>query len=81
MQRDYRGHLIRLIETEGWSAELVELDTGTLLPTGVSATLSEGKEVCAARAESLVDLYLAAQEALDRRRGAEPDQPLLRLVR
>jgi hypothetical protein len=67
VQRDYRGHLIRLIEAEGWSAELVELDTGALLPTSASATQSEGVEVCAARAESLVDLYLEAQQELDRR--------------
>jgi hypothetical protein len=80
VQRDYRGHLIRLIETEGWSAELVELDTGALLPTTVSATESEGVEVCAARAESLIDLYLEAQEQLDRRRRAEPTVTL-RLVR
>lgn len=68
MQNDYRGHHIRLIEGEKWRAELVELDTGTLLPTTVSASPSEGLEVCAARARALIDLYLRAQARMDERR-------------
>jgi hypothetical protein len=67
MQHDYRGHLIRFIGGDSWSAELVELATGTVLPTTVSATPDEGVDVCAARAHELIDIYLAAQEKRDRR--------------
>lgn len=67
MQHDYRGHLIRLVGGEHWSAELIELATGVLLPTTVTATSGEGVDVCAARAHELVDVYLAAQQKRDRR--------------
>jgi hypothetical protein len=68
MQNDYRGHHIRLIEGECWRAELVELDSGALLPTTVTASPSEGVEVCAERARALIDLYLRAQARVDERR-------------
>jgi hypothetical protein len=67
MQHDYRGHLIRLIGGEYWSAELIELATGTMLPTTVTATADEGVDVCARRAHDLIDLYLAVREKRDRR--------------
>ena len=81
MQRDYRGHLIHIVEAAGWSAELIELETGTLLPTKACATSTEGAEVCATRAKDLVDLYLGAQADLDhRQRGASPPRARLRLI-
>ncbi len=67
MQHDYRGHLVRFSGGEFWSAELVELATGTVLPTRVSATPDEGVEVCASRAHELIDVYLMAEEKRDRR--------------
>jgi hypothetical protein len=83
VDKDYRGHLIRLIETDRWSAELVELRSGALLPTTVSATADEGEEICAERARCLIDLYLDAQAERDRRRRFERSagRPFLRLIR
>jgi hypothetical protein len=63
----YRGHLIRFVSTDHWSAELVELSSGALLPTMVTASADEGLDVCTARAHDLIDVYLAAQEKRDRR--------------
>jgi len=68
MQDDYRGHIIRLIEGRSWSAELVELKSGALLPTTVTATADEGIDVCAERARELIDLYLSVQAKKDGRR-------------
>lgn len=72
MQHDYRGHFIRLIHAERWIAELIELDTGALLPTSVTATASEGLEICAERARALIDRYLEAPADRDRRQAARP---------
>ena len=72
MQQDYRGHLIRLIEGERWSAELIERATGAILPTKVTASAGEGREACAERARGLIDLYLEPQaraEAAGRNSG------------
>ncbi|HHY51147.1 MAG TPA: hypothetical protein GYA10_15550 [Alphaproteobacteria bacterium] len=69
MEHGYRGHLIRLVEGALWSAELIDLRTGTLLPTSASATPSEGLEVCAERARDLVDLYLEGEARLGERHG------------
>lgn len=71
MHDDYRGHLIRLSGGGVWSAELVERETGTLLPTKATATAGEGRGVCAARARLLVDRYLEAAAA----RGEPPAAP------
>ena len=64
MQQHYRGHTIRLISGERWSAELIEQRSGALLPTTVSASAREGVDVCVARARDLIDLYLDAQRKL-----------------
>jgi hypothetical protein len=63
---NYRGHEIRITRAETWSAELVELDTGALLPTKVTAPAIEELIVCVERARCLVDLYLLAQERRER---------------
>lgn len=61
MNLNYRGHEIRITRAEHWSVELVELKTGTLLPTKVTAPAAEALIVCVDRARSLVDLYVQAQ--------------------
>lgn len=65
MNLNYRGHEIRITRTGAWSAELVELETGTLLPTKVTAPAAEELIVCVGRACSLVDLYVGAQRLRD----------------
>jgi hypothetical protein len=62
---NYRGHEIRISRAEVWSVELVELETGILLPTKVTAPAAEELIVCVDRACSLVDLYLEAQRRDD----------------
>ena len=62
MNLNYRGHEIRITQAEDWSVELVELRTGALLPTKVTAPAVEELIVCVDRACSLVDLYLEGQE-------------------
>lgn len=61
MNLNYRGHEIRITRDRTWSVELVELETGTLLPTKVTAPAAEDLTVCVDRARHLVDLYLQAQ--------------------
>lgn len=58
MNLNYRGHEIRITRAGAWSAELVELSTGAVLPTKVTAEAMEALTVCVERAVSLVDLYL-----------------------
>ena len=58
MQHEYRGHRIHLCQAERWTAELVELATGALLPTKLTASEDESFQSFAARARQLVDLYL-----------------------
>lgn len=58
MIHEYRGHRIHLKGVERWSAELVELATGTLLPTMLIANAEESFPEFAARARRLVDIYL-----------------------
>jgi hypothetical protein len=55
---NYRGHEIRITRAGAWSAELVELSTGAVLPTKVTAEAMEALTVCVERAVCLVDLYL-----------------------
>lgn len=69
MEHGYRGHLIRRVGGARWSAELVDLRTGALLPTSVSATASEGLEVCAERARELIDIHLEGEAKRDEWRG------------
>lgn len=66
LHHEYRGHRIRLIEAEPWSAELVELATGSTLPTKIVATPGESLHECWRRAHRLVDLYLDAPSATGR---------------
>jgi hypothetical protein len=58
---NYRGHEIRITRQGNWSVELVELKTGTKLPTKVTAPAAEELIVCVDRARNLVDLYIQAQ--------------------
>jgi hypothetical protein len=81
VQEDYRGHLIRLIEGVLWRAELVERDTGAMLPTMVTASMDEGVEVCAERARELIDRYLEAEVMVDRRRRLGDAPSHLKLIR
>ncbi|WP_421761391.1 hypothetical protein [Devosia sp.] len=41
-----------------WHAVLVELDSGTTLPTKATALMREGRTVALERAHELVDLYI-----------------------
>lgn len=61
MNLNYRGHEIRISRDDAWSAELIELRTGALLPTKVTAEAVEEMVVCVERARSLVDLYLEGE--------------------
>jgi len=72
LQHEYRGHRIRLFQAERWTAELVELATGALLPTKLTAAEDESFQELAARARQLVDLYL---EADNRARVPGPIRP------
>ena len=54
----YRGHAIRLARTSHWDAVLIELETGTTLPTKATALMREGRGVALARAQHLIDIYL-----------------------
>lgn len=65
MNLNYRGHQIRITRADSWSVELIELETGTLLPTKVTAPAAEELIVCVGRACSLVDLYVGAQRHRD----------------
>ncbi len=58
LQEQYRGHEIRIVQSEQWSAELVEIASGSLLPTKVTASSSEGISICSAQARLLIDRYL-----------------------
>jgi len=58
---NYRGHEIRITRAGAWSAELVELSTGAVLPTKVTAEAMEALTVCVERAVCLVDLYLEGE--------------------
>jgi len=60
LHHEYRGHRIRLVEAEPWSAELVELASGMTLPTMIVAGPGESLRECWSRAHRLVDLYLDA---------------------
>lgn len=60
MIHEYRGHRIHLKGVERWSAELVELASGALLPTKLVATPDESFRDFSARAQQLVDSYLEA---------------------
>jgi hypothetical protein len=58
---NYRGHEMRITRAATWSVELVELETGTLLPTKVTAPAAEELIVCVDQARRLVDLYVQTQ--------------------
>ena len=76
----YRGHSIRLIRYETWRAEVVERDTGALLPTMVTASPDEGVAVCAKRARELIDLYLEAEAVVDGRHRRDAAHGYLKLI-
>lgn len=71
MFEDYRGYFICLVHNDGWRAEVIERDSGTLLPTMVTASPDEGMAVCAGRARQLVDLYLEAEATVNRQHRAD----------
>jgi hypothetical protein len=54
----YRGHAIRITRSGMWHAVLVELDSGTILPTKATALMREGRTVALTRAQELVDVYV-----------------------
>lgn len=68
VEQFYRGHMIRLFGGSWWRAQLVELRSGVMLPTTVTATPEEGSAICVARARALIDLYMADEGHGDRRR-------------
>lgn len=58
MKLEYRGFCICLIEAELLrTAELVEVSTGTLLPTKIVAAPEESLRDLTRRARRLVDIY------------------------
>jgi hypothetical protein len=63
MVEDYRGHLIRIVRSGGWSAVITELSTGAELPTKATALTREGRHVALARARELIDVYAAVEPA------------------
>ncbi len=78
MQHEYRGHRIRLVMAERWTAELVELATGALLPTKLTADDHETFRDLSTRAQRLVDLYIDHDKATVRVLGpARPWQTIL----
>ena len=81
MVEDYRGHSICLIKCETWRAEVIEHDSGALLPTMATASPDEGVAVCAERARDLIDLYLEAEAMVDRRHRLDAACPHLMLIR
>ncbi len=54
----YRGHAIRITRAGMWHAVLVELESGTILPTKATALTREGRAIVLERAQELVDLYI-----------------------
>ena len=60
MQHEYRGHRISLIEADRWSAEVIELASGALLPTKITASSEETMREVSARARRLIDIYVDA---------------------
>lgn len=58
VDEQYRGHVIRITRSGMWHAVLVELDSGTILPTKATALMREGRTVALERAQELVDLYI-----------------------
>lgn len=78
MQDEYRGHRISLTLAERWTAELVELATGAMLPTKLTADDHESFRELWARAQRLVDLYLDCDRTTVRVLGpARPWQTIL----
>jgi hypothetical protein len=78
LQHEYRGHRISLIMAERWTAELVELATGALLPTKLTADDDESFHALSTRARKLVDLYLDVETTAVRVLGpARPWQTIL----
>jgi hypothetical protein len=61
LQMEYRGHGISFRRDGGWTAELTELETGTLLPTKATAAVEEGITILSERARQLIDIYVEAQ--------------------
>ena len=58
VDEQYRGHAIRISRSSMWHAVLVELDSGTILPTKATALMREGRTVALERAQELVDIYI-----------------------
>lgn len=62
MIHEYRGHRIHVAGAERWTAELVELASGSPLPTKLVACPGESFRDFANRARQLVDTYLDAPD-------------------
>jgi len=58
MNEVYRGHEIVMLEGSPRSAVIVERETGTPLPTKITALPDEGIGACLRRARQLIDIYL-----------------------
>jgi hypothetical protein len=70
VQYEYRGHGIELVEIDGWSALLIDLETGVLLPTKVIADPGESRGEVARRAHHLIDIYIDGPERARKARSA-----------
>ena len=69
MDEVYRGYRIAVKQTDQWTARITQV-RGTYVPLIASADLTEGAELCLARARMLIDKYI---DFLDTTRtGGEP---------
>jgi hypothetical protein len=60
MNEFYRGHEIVLLDGTPRSAIIIERETGTALPTKVTAALIDNDSACLRKARDLIDRYLEA---------------------
>ena len=58
----YRGYTIRVTRNVRWDAILVDMATGTVLPTKATALMREGRTIAIDRARALIDIYAKAAE-------------------
>lgn len=67
MNLEYRGYSICLEDDGAHCALLVEVETGTVLPTKIVGSPQESWRDLAARACRLIDLYMMDEGAAPRR--------------
>ena len=60
MKEVYRGHEIVMLDGSPRSAIIFEHQTGTELPTKITALPDEADQACMRRARRLIDLYIEA---------------------